>query len=307
MRIYAIFPWTGGKHGLVPYLLKLIPEHHTYVEVFGGAAALLFYKKPSGLEFYNDINSDLVNFFQVLRDPQLFPRLYRMLLLTPYSREEFQNAKRYLQTPIDQSDCLYRAYYFFIVAKMSFGGNISGGGWQYSVTTKKKTHHPLNWVNAIHRLPQFFHRIQNVYIENLDFREIIKRHDRPDTLFYLDPPYPHQTRSKKQLYQYEMSDQDHHELISLVTKAKGKILVSTISNPIYDQLKNYGWKLYEIKRISSVAATPKGNPKPIRLEQIWVSPNISSNNLDLPNLSLQEGYQQLNLSLPEGEINSNGT
>lgn len=71
-------------------LLPLIPPHHTYVEVFGGGAALLFNKEPSPVEVYNDIDGNLVNFFRVLRDPEKFQRFYQLLQLTPYSREEFR-------------------------------------------------------------------------------------------------------------------------------------------------------------------------------------------------------------------------
>ena len=52
----------------MPKLLPLIPEHACYVEVFGGAAALLLNKPPSPMEVYNDADSELVNLFEVVRD-----------------------------------------------------------------------------------------------------------------------------------------------------------------------------------------------------------------------------------------------
>ena len=63
----------GGKRYIVPHLLKLMPPHKLYVELFGGGAALLFSKPPSPIEVYNDIDSNLVNLFRVLRDDKLFP------------------------------------------------------------------------------------------------------------------------------------------------------------------------------------------------------------------------------------------
>lgn len=66
--------WFGGKGLMVSKLLPLIPPHHIYVEVFGGGASLLFAKEPSPVEVYNDIDSGLVNFFRVLRDPEKFAR-----------------------------------------------------------------------------------------------------------------------------------------------------------------------------------------------------------------------------------------
>ena len=65
-----LIPWIGGKRKLAPFLLPLFPNHtnHTcYVEPFCGAAALFFMKEPSEVEVLNDINSDLVNLYRVVK------------------------------------------------------------------------------------------------------------------------------------------------------------------------------------------------------------------------------------------------
>ena len=57
--------WIGGKRILRKAILKRFPTDKVerYIEVFGGAAWVLFAKeKQAGqLEVYNDINGDLVN------------------------------------------------------------------------------------------------------------------------------------------------------------------------------------------------------------------------------------------------------
>lgn len=81
--------WFGGKYYLAHKIIKLFPPHSIYVEPFGGAAHVLFAKEPSPVEVYNDIDSGLVNFFRVLRDPKSFGELALLCSLTPYSREEY--------------------------------------------------------------------------------------------------------------------------------------------------------------------------------------------------------------------------
>jgi DNA adenine methylase len=85
--VVAPFAWYGGKSRLAPAIVDLLPGHRTYVEAFGGAAAVLCSKSPAVLEVYNDVDGGLVNFFRVLRARP--DELERVLRLTPYSREEF--------------------------------------------------------------------------------------------------------------------------------------------------------------------------------------------------------------------------
>ena len=47
----------------------------------------------------------------------------------------------------------------------------------------------FNILTLIPRLEAIHERLAGVIIENLDFGDFITRYDRPETLFYLDPPY----------------------------------------------------------------------------------------------------------------------
>lgn len=87
MLTALIYP--GGKVKISSWVISFFPRHKIYVEPFGGAAGVLLNKAPSPLEVYNDLNSDLVNFFRVLRDKEKAAELIRRLKLTPYAREEY--------------------------------------------------------------------------------------------------------------------------------------------------------------------------------------------------------------------------
>jgi DNA adenine methylase len=47
-------------------------------------------------------------------------------------------------------------------------------------------------------------RLQNVYIDHLDFRRCIKNWDRPDTFFYCDPPHFGATAYRTRLHAFTM-------------------------------------------------------------------------------------------------------
>ncbi|MGO9119040.1 MAG: DNA adenine methylase [Desulfomonilaceae bacterium] len=242
--------YYGGKCRLVSKLLPFVPDHQTYVEVFSGGAALFFAKDTSPVEVINDLDSGLVNLYRVLRDPEKFKRFQFLVSLTPYSREEHARCK---STWADCDDEVERAHRWFIINRMCYGG-IFDSGFGRSVKSGRNgmATNVASYLSAIDRLPQIAARLMSVQIENLDFREIITAYDRPETFFYLDPPYVLSTRKVK-AYRHEMSDQDHAELVDLLLHMKGKAVLSGYSNPFYESLESAGWARHDFKAMCTVA------------------------------------------------------
>lgn len=260
--------YVGGKYYLVKTLLQLIPPHEVYVEVFGGMANLLFNKEPSKVEVYNDIDGELVNLFKVVRDKiDEFEKKFDFIL---YSRQiyreflhDYKRGKHY------QYDDVERAFRYFYLLNASFSGKI-GGGWGHS----KIINHTCAFVSKIERLREYHNRLKNVAIENLDFREILQRYDSKNTLFYLDPPYYLPARRSKKLYQYEMSDDDHRDLLKLVKKLKGKWMLSGYHNELYDQeLRDY---YYIEKEAVLFSQKEKGTNKEKAREVVWFNFEIEN-------------------------------
>lgn len=110
------FIYPGGKVRLSSWVISHFPRHKIYVEPFGGAAGVLLNKAPSPLEVYNDLNSDLVTFFSVLRDKEKAAELIRRLKLTPYTREEY-----YSCYPMPEGDDIERARALIVRAGMGIG------------------------------------------------------------------------------------------------------------------------------------------------------------------------------------------
>ena len=228
--------WLGGKQRLASKLLPLFPDHHTYIEVFGGAGALLFAKTPSPVEVYNDLYSDLVNFMRVLRDRDgMFPDFYNRACLSPYSREEWLFCRNHLN---DDPDPVERARRFFVLARFSFGGLV-GKSFGINVTSSSggMVQTASAYQGVIGILPKLSERLTSVLIENRDFRDIIRVYDTEDSFFYLDPPYLPETR-RAGGYRHEMTTKDHLELVEILHSVKGKVLLSGYPSELYDSL---GW------------------------------------------------------------------
>lgn len=273
------FRYRGGKSFLVSKILPLIPKHHVYVEPFGGAMNILLNKEPSEVEVYNDIDSKLVIFFRVLRDEEKSQKLLKLLKLTPYSREEFF----YCRDTIDEGDDVTKAWKFYVVAQQGFSGMITKGGWSIS----RSRDVARTWANKIDKLEDIIRRLRTVQIENKDFRDIFKLYDTEDTFFYCDPPYVLETRGTQSIYDYEMSLQDHRDLVDILLNIKGTAILSGYYHKVYEPLELNGWKRIDI-RISNMAVgrtTVLGllgigavkEQNKIKTECLWLHPKITQN------------------------------
>ena len=280
-RLRSPVHWYGGKGKMVAKLLPLLSvEHQTYVEPFGGAASLLFAKPPSPVEVYNDIDSGLVNFFRVLQNPEHLCALYRKLVFTPYAREIYNEFRNTWQ---DQEDSIERAYQWFVVARMSFSGAFSAS-WSSAIThgSRGMLATASKWQTAVQHLPYTSARLWRVQIEQQDWRVILKRYDRPATLFYLDPPYPHASR-KSRGYEHELTDQDHKELVKAAIGLEGMVLLSSYRSPLYNPLCRAGWKKLTFNTACHAAAKTKatgilGKGSALRMQKrtevVWLSPRL---------------------------------
>lgn len=277
----APFPWYGGKQRLARKLLRFIPAHTTYVEVFGGSAALLFAKDPrtSQLEVYNDIDSGLVNFFRVLRDREKAAELQRLLRLTPYSREEYCFCREHWA---EAEDDVEKARRWYVVAVQSFAGRW-GNSWGFDLV------HPSmakKWVALVERLPGFSERFRHVQVENCGFLRILELYDSEETFFYCDPPYILETRIGGKAYAHEMDMEAHEMLHDALLRVRGMAMLSGYRHPLHEKLEKAGWERhdFEVKCTAVGRTRATGFREPggasgerfVRVESIWLNPAASS-------------------------------
>jgi DNA adenine methylase len=127
------------------------------------------------------------------------------------------------------------------------------------------------YLSAIDRLPQIHERLRTALIDHDDFRTVIQRYDLPDAFFYCDPPYVISTRVGGKEFKYEMTDEDHRELVDLLIGIQGMTMVSGYRNEIYDQLEAVGFIRKDWKAKATVTK-PKDGKLPKRTESVWLCP-----------------------------------
>jgi len=270
------FGWYGGKFSHLKWLLPLLPKSHNYCEPFGGSAAVLLNREPSPVETYNDVDGEVSNFFRVLRDQN--EELVRIIGLTPFSREEFAKALE-----IDpEISSVERARRFYVRARQVRTGlaqSATLGRWANCIDTSRAgmAGAVSRWLGAVEDLPEIALRLLRVQIENRPAIEAIKLYDSPNTLFYCDPPYVHETRGDNKAYAFEMTDDEHRELAQTLNSVKGKVAISGYDCDLMNELypsrkwrKNVGEKrtIHSTKDKRTEILWTNYNPKEENHEQL---------------------------------------
>jgi len=206
--------YLGGKRLLVKQILPLIPEHRTYIEVFAGAAWLLFAKEESQVEVINDINGDLVNLYRVVKlHLEEFCKQFRWLLT---AREEYNRFMR--EEPSSLTD-IQRAVRFYYLLRNNFGARVD----RFNFTSAKTQPPRVNLLRLEENLSEAHLRLTRVWIENMPYQKIIEKFDDENSFFYLDPPY---WNCEDYYGKGIFGKDDWDKLHELLTNLKGKFIMS---------------------------------------------------------------------------------
>jgi DNA adenine methylase len=274
------FRWYGGKYSHLDWLLPLLPQTEQYIEPFGGSAAVLLNREPSPVETFNDLDSDVTNFFKVLRDDK--EELLEKIALSPFSREEFAEAIEKKEN--DDLTDIEQARLFFVRAGQVRSGlaqEATPGRWAYCKTTSRRDMSGAvsRWHGRLEQLEDVADRLRRVQIENRPAIEVIERHDDEDALFYCDPPYPHEARGDSNAYHFEMDDEEHRELAEALHDCEGKVALSSYKCDLNEEL--YG----DWTRIDAEEKTMH-TTKDKRQESLWV--NYEPPDRDIEGVSVQQ-------------------
>ncbi len=272
--------WWGGKHYLAQKIIDLMPRHLHYVEAYAGGLAVLLERNPHDpakqwsdksfergvSEVVNDINRELTNFWRVLQREDTFEAFRRQVEATPFSQIEWEQAE-IRQHPITDPD-VEAAVAFFIRCRQSRAGGFRA----FAPLSRNRTRRSMNeqasaWLTCLDGLPAVSARLRSVVVLNRPALEVIRKQDGLRTLFYLDPPYLHETRMATEAYKHEMTEDEHREMLATIRQCEGKVMLSGYPNPLYDQQLS-DWQRKDFT-IDNKAAS--GQSKRRMTESLWMN------------------------------------
>ena len=249
----VVIPYYGGKWELSKQLVPMLPPHSRYIEVFAGGLSMLFRKKRVEKNIVNDFDNDIVNLYVSVAEK--FDEFSNHVYWIPRSRKLFAKYQaKILATKgeIEIPDAKRAAMYYYVI-KNAFNKNV------YNVMSKAEGK-KVNWHTSLIEELKWSRKMMNgVIVENLDFRELVKRYEpQEDDCWYLDPPYV-VAGEKSNYYFHDFTNDDHDALKDVCDKIhenKAKFMVSYDNRQVIkDLFKEYN--VNEIKTKYSGAADKK--------------------------------------------------
>lgn len=231
------FNYFGGKFSWLEHLYDHFPHEFKHLaDVFGGSFSVTLNYKGNVIKTANEINSNITNFFEVLRDHE--QELVSRLELTPCSKEEYNRCWEY-DLSGDKIESARRLYVRLRQSFFSLGSARKNKGWHMAKTqvNAKGGETVSKWNNSIPKLHEVAVELRkNIQITNYDYLEFINRVDFEGAFFYCDPPYPYETRASKDDYLFEFTAKQHEQLAKKLHSIKGLAMISSYNSELYEKL-----------------------------------------------------------------------
>lgn len=260
-KLRPIIKYPGSKWNIANWIIDNIPKHHTYLEPYFGSGAVFFTKRPSDIETINDKDELIYSLFKTVRDnPE---ELVNLIALTPFSRKEYDES--FNDGQFTEVERLRR---FLIQCWQGHGFRTTGTkvGWKNDVQGREQMYAAYNWYRLPEWIMQIVDRLKQCQIENQPAIKLIKRYNYPNVFIYADPTYLLSTRTAKQ-YKYEMTEEEHEELLTTLLDHKGSIMISGYKSDMYNEYLK-GWNKKKKKTTAEYGLK--------RVEYIWCNYEIDN-------------------------------
>ncbi|MFG1519698.1 MAG: DNA adenine methylase [Thermoplasmataceae archaeon] len=251
MAFLRLIKYPGAKSVLIPEIKRIFRSSglHIFVDVFGGSGSVSLNVKADQVVF-NDYESELADMFRAIQEKSVEVRKMiskilryqdvkygisgtrRSLVSKTDQRgetllvdaiERWEMSRRLLtkagQASLKRSLDLLSREEKAVFTIYRFSSSFGGMGNTYATAKEKSVHRYISM--TLENYAAIENAVKKWKIENMDFRDLIKKYDNSRTFFYLDPPYV-----GKQWYNYNFTKKDFVDIKTILDTLNGKYLMN---------------------------------------------------------------------------------
>ncbi|RQO65188.1 DNA adenine methylase [Pedobacter sp. KBW06] len=249
-NIKPFLRWAGGKTWLLKYLKNIKnTKFNNYHEAFLGGAATYFYLQPNGHAYLSDLNGELIETYQTIKDSaeDVIKKL-----------ETFKNAEEdyyQIRSTIFENS-VERAARFIYLNQTSYNGiyrvNLKG---KYNVPFGFRTKNFLDKENILSAQKA----LRNTSLKHCDFYDVLNNVKSGDLVF-LDPPYTvsHNLNGFIKYNEKIFSLEDQIRLSKLIDELKNigaYYILTNAAHKTIEEIFDKGDRQFEFKRASLIGGT----------------------------------------------------
>lgn len=267
----------GANNGIAEWLVSRFPARDTYITFVdgcvGGASVLLAHDPTDKAEVMIDLDGLTTNFWRVLQRPELNTAFARIVECIPFSEVEFDSALSrfdgYYETLTADVPNVQAAVDFFVVCRQSRSGSMKEFATPVTTRTRRgRNEHVSAWQTSIVGLDKFCARLHRAMVLNGPLEKYLETYDKPKVFIYIDPPYVPNTRTAPNVYRFEMTIEQHSQLLDrLLALQHAKVMISGNPSELYDtKLSTWRSDTFDLKDTSAATETKRD-----RVEKIWMN------------------------------------
>lgn len=239
-------------------------EMRKFVDVFGGSGIILLNVRAPE-KVYNDLDHGMFNLFNVLQkhSQTLYNDFYDEVQRGELSRAGLREKKRNRRNSKEDESIDPNEGPDQLALRTLIRNTLSFGGMGDTYHTMEKSAHAYA-MKTLQQFPAIQKEVRSWIIENMDFRDLLKKYDSKGTFFYMDPPY-----YGKKWYNHNFRTSDYEDLNELMKGLKGKYLMNIDADQ--DELEDIFGGPDFIKRYENQNQNTQTGARPPRLKAFYTN------------------------------------
>lgn len=183
MSATGYFSIFGNLDWVMDEVVRRLPPYRRSVETCCGRGELMWHTQSPEEEILNDIDPNIIRIHSFAKNVT-YDELEKLNDYDWLMKKETFNFVRDKFEVKSELDFTYRFLYLL-------GGTTTGSNFKSCYFFRMRDGNTLNPTNRIKEIKP---RLQNTKITQMDALDCIRKYDSPDTLLFLDPPYPSRER-----------------------------------------------------------------------------------------------------------------